>query len=187
MREAMKGMGGPVLILILGLFQVTSVLARSDDVIQREIEAQFAESEKLRGTRIEVYVEKRLVILTGEVRLYEQKLIAGRIAWTMLGVFEVGNKIRVVPKLAISDATIERQIREIVKADERFNAANIVVRVNDGIVFLQGDFLDFRDPLMLKHELAEVEGAVDIKISAAFLARLSGNEDGAGVNPRQLN
>ena len=33
-------------------------------------------------------------MLTGEVRLYEQKLITDRVAWTMEGVLEVENEIR---------------------------------------------------------------------------------------------
>ena len=99
MSESMMRTGGPVLLLILVLFQVTPVLARSDDLIQREIEAQIAGSTMLRDTLIEVHVEQRLVVLTGQVRLYEQKLISDRIAWTTLGVFEVDNEIRVVPKV----------------------------------------------------------------------------------------
>ncbi len=88
-------------------------------------------------------------------RLYKQRLIADRIAWTTLGVFEVYNEIRAV------------------------------VRVNNGKVSLKGSFLGFRDPSILKHKVAEIEGAVDIKINAAFLARSSGTEGGAGVNPQR--
>jgi len=39
MSEPMKRIGGAVMLLILTLFQVTSALARSDDLIQRKIEA----------------------------------------------------------------------------------------------------------------------------------------------------
>ncbi|MEN8167903.1 MAG: BON domain-containing protein [Pseudomonadota bacterium] len=166
----MKRIKGPVLLLILALFQVTPALARSDDLIQREIEMQIAESTALRSTRIEVHVEERLVVLSGEVRLYEQRLIAERISWTTLGVFEVDNEIRVVPKLVLSDAAIEQKIREIVKADERFRATGLVVRVNNGKVFLSGSFLDFHDPSILKHKVAEIEGVVGIEVHAAFLA-----------------
>ncbi len=79
MSEPVSRNGWPVLLLIPGLFQVTPVPARSDNLIQRDIEAQIAGTEKLRGTRIEVHVEERLVVLAGEVRLYEQKLISDRI------------------------------------------------------------------------------------------------------------
>ena len=172
MNEVMKHIGGPILLLILALVQVTPALARSDDLIQREIEVQIAESAKLRGASIEVQVEQRLVVLTGQVRFYEQKLISDRIAWTTLGVFEVDNEIRVVPKLPLTDAAIERKIREIVKADEQFRAAEVIISVTNGEVFLRGSFLGYRDPLRLKHKVAEIEGVIDIKIIAAFFARL---------------
>ena len=186
MSEQRKRIGGAVLLLILGLFQVTPALARSDDLIQREIEVQIADSTMLRGTRIEIHVTQRLAVLTGEVWLYEQILLADRIAWTTPGVFEVDNEIRVVPKLPVSDAVIEWRIREIVNADERFRAARVVIRVNNGKVFLAGDFLSFRDPSMLKHKVAAIEGVVHIEIIAAFIARSSGNEAGAGVESKLI-
>jgi osmotically-inducible protein OsmY len=144
-------------------------LARSDDLIQREIEGKIAESEKLRGIRIEVHVSERLVVLIGEVRLYEQKLISERIAWTTPDVDEVDNEVQVVPKLPFSDTAIERKVREIVEADERFRKAGVVIRVDKGEVFLTGSFLSFRDPSVLKHKVAEIEGVVDIEIRARFL------------------
>ncbi len=33
-----------------------------------------------------------------------------------------------------------------------------------------GSFLGFSDPTILKHKIAEIEGVVDIEISAAFFA-----------------
>ena len=105
------------MLLLLGLFQATSVLARSDDLIQHDIEAQIAKS-------------------------------------TMQPLF---------------DAAIERKIRKIVKTNERFRVAGMVVRVNNGKVFLKSSFLDFRDPSMLKHKVAAIESVVAIKISPAFL------------------
>jgi len=175
MNEVMKHIGAPVLLLILVLVQVTPALARSDDLIQHEIEVQIAESAKLRGASIEVQVVQRFVVLTGQVRIYEQKLISERIAWTTLGVFEVDNEIRVVPMSPLSDAAIEQKVKEIVKADEQLRAAEVTINVTNGEVFLRGSFLGFRDPLRLKHKVAEIEGVIDIKISAAFFARLSGS------------
>ncbi len=175
----MKCIRGPVLLLILSLFQASPVLARSDDLIQQEIEAQIVKNVKLRDTLIKVHVEQRQVVLTGEVRLYEQKLVSDRIAWTTMGVFEVDNELQVIPKRPVSDAAIKRKIGEIIKADERFRAAGVVVRVNNGEVFFKGNFHDFRDPSMLKHKIAEIEGVIEIKISAAFLARSSSTEGGA--------
>lgn len=185
MNESMKHIVWAALLLILGLFPVTQVLARRDELIQYDVEARIAESRMLRGARIEVRVKRWLVVLTGEVRLYEQSLIAERIAWTTPGVFEVDNEIRVVPKFVLSDAAIERKIREIVKADERYRKAALVVRVSNGVVFIKGSFLGFTDSSILKHKIAEIEGVVAIEMNVAFIARCSEPRNGAGVNPQR--
>ena len=131
-------------MLVMVLFQATPVLAESDDFLKREIEAQIEKSQALQDTRINVHVQERLVVLAGQVRLYEQKLVSDRIAWTTPGVFEVDNEIRVVPKLPLSDGAI-----------------------------VTGRCLGYRDPSVLKHKVAEIEGVVTIEIGAAFLARSS--------------
>jgi osmotically-inducible protein OsmY len=173
MNEPMKRIIRLVLLLILPLFEVTPALARSDHFIKEEIEAEFAESEKLRDAKIEVHVEQRLVVLTGTSRLYEQKLISERIAWTVPGVSEVENEIRVVPILPMSDAAIEWKIKEIVKFNIRLHAAGIVVVVKDGAVTIQGSFSETSALIFLKHEVAKIEGVVDIKITGKVIARSS--------------
>ena len=170
MRELMKGATVLFLLLILCLTHATAVLAWSDEIIQRDIEAEIAESERLAHSRIAVHVEQRLVVLTGEVRSYEQNLISERIAWTTMSVFEVDNEIRVMPRLPLSDMAIERKVREIVKANERFRAAGVVVVVSEGRVSLKGSFLDFSDPSTPRHAVAEIEGAVHIDMHAVFPA-----------------
>lgn len=172
-----RRMGKLALWLILGLLQTTPLLAREDYFIEKEIEARFSAEERLRDTGIEVHVERQLVVLTGQVRLYEQKLIGGRIAWTIPGVVEVDNEIRVLPKLPLSDAAIERTIREIMKSDDRFQEIKAEIRVNKGKVQILGSFLGFGDPTILKHRVAEIEGVVDIEIRASFFAWLRSLSD----------
>ena len=160
----------PLLFLVAVLFQAGPALAGEGDSIQRAIEARFSESAELRGTRIQVHVDQGLVVLAGEVRLYEQKLVSERIAWTTPGVVEVDNELQVVPMLALTDAAIERAIWTMVKGDEGFAAAGLTIRVNDGAVLISGSFLSFRDPSRLKHAVAVIEGVIDIRIKAAFQA-----------------
>lgn len=174
MSKPTKPIVGAVLFLMVVLFQASPALARSDDLIQHEIEAQIADSTTLRGSRIEVHVEQRLVVLSGEVRLYEQKLVSDRIAWTTLGVFEVDNEIQVVPKVPLADVAIERKVQEIVKSHRRFHGAGVVAEVDNGVVVIQGSFFGISDPAFLKHQVAMIPGVVNIRINAAFLARLTG-------------
>lgn len=167
-----------VLFLILTLFPVTSALASDerDEQIQQMIAAQVANSNLLQGIQIEVHVQQLLVVLTGEVRLYEQKLTIERIAWTSPGVFEVDNELRIVPVMPLSDEKIKEKIRKIVDADNNFQVSLVNIEVDKGQVTIQGSFLDFRDPSRLKHKVAAIEGVLAIKIDATFL-----------ITPVQLN
>ena len=56
----------------------------------------------------------------------------------------------------------------MLKSDERFRAAAVELRVNDGEVFLKGSFVNIRDPSRLKHMVAEIEGVIEIRVSAVF-------------------
>jgi len=100
-------------------------------------------------------------------------LITDRMAWKTMGVLEVENEIRVIPKVPLSDTEIERSIRGIVKADVRFHSSSVEIVVNNGEVSIQGSFAGIGDPVILKHKVAEIEGVVYIRITATFLA-LSG-------------
>ena len=173
MNELMKSITGPILLLLMALLQVTPALAQSDLVIRVEIEAQLAKSEKMRDAKIEVHVEQRLVVLTGTTRLYEQKLISERIAWTASGVTEVDNEIKVVPTLPMSDAAIEWKIKEIVKFNLSLHVAGIVAVVKNGAVNIQGSFSEISALIFLKHEVAKIEGVVDIRFTGEVIARSS--------------
>lgn len=175
MKKCTKASVPLLAVLMLALFHITPVLARSDSLIQREIGAQITESAELRDTAINVRVIDKLVVLTGQVQLYEQELAAARIAWTTPGVFEVDNEIRVIPLTARSDAVIERKIEEILQGDEQFRVAVTELRVIDGEVTIRGKFLDFRIPSKLKHKVAKVEGVVNIRLDAAIVVRLYGH------------
>lgn len=48
--------------------------------------------------------------------------------------------------------------------------AGVVVAVDNGIVSIQGSFSGIGDPAFLKHQVAMIEGVVDIKIHAMFFA-----------------
>ena len=176
-----------VLFLMMMILPVTLVLAvQSDKQIQQRIMAQIAESALPQGSlqqdlEIEIHVESihaqhKLVVLTGKVRLYEQKLTIERIAWTTPGVFEVDNELRIVPEMPLSDVQIKEKVRAIVEADDNFHVSLVNINVEQGKVTIQGSFLDFRDPSRLKHKVATIEGVLAIKIDATFL-----------ITPVQLN
>ena len=157
------------LFLFIGLFPVTFVQAKSDLQIQNEIKSQIDELLELNGFNIEIQVKKWLVSITGEVQLYEQKLSIDRIVRTIENVIEVDNKVQIIPIFPLSDVNIKKSIQIIIESDESLKLALISIQVNNGKVFLNGSFLNFRDPLRLKSKVATIKGVIDIKINSSFL------------------
>ncbi|MCW8928747.1 MAG: BON domain-containing protein [Gammaproteobacteria bacterium] len=155
--------------LIMTFLPVWAQTLPSDEQIQARIISLVSESSLLQGNQIEIHVKQRLVVLTGKVRFYEQKLNIERIAWTSPGVFEVDNKLRINPLMPLSDKDIKDQVMAIMKTDDKFHISLVSVIVDNGNVIIQGSFLDFRDPSRLKHQVATIEGVRSIKIDATFL------------------
>lgn len=165
----MKSNALPIMLFMMFLFQTNAALARSDERIKSEIEANIAANTVLENMQIKVDVAQRQVVLSGSVRLYEQKLVAARIAWTTLGVFEVDNQLEVVPKIPLADVVIEKKIRMIITSDPQFVAAQVEVQVVNGEVVLSGNFVNLHDLSRLKHRVANIEGVVGIKKSSSFV------------------
>lgn len=157
-----------VLAILLGMLQVPHALAMSDDVIKQRLEVKAAETVRLNGTEVRVHVEKCFVVLSGTVRFYRQKMLFERIAWQTMGVAEVDNEIVVLPRLALSDAAIERKIHEIVKTLPRFHGAGVSVTVDGGAVTLRGTFSHPLDVQFLKNQVADIEGVIALEVLAAM-------------------
>lgn len=157
--------------LLIWLAHHSAIAGSGDTELQREVLQQITASEAMRGTRIEVHVSQDLVVLTGTVRLYEQRLVAERIAWTAPGVFEVDNEIQVLPLAPLTDGAIKRKIHDILRTYPRFHSVNVTIDVENGNVFVQGRFLAIADPTFLKHQVARIEGVLDVRIRAEFIAR----------------
>ncbi len=153
------------LLLVLASPQA---LADTDRIIKQAIEEAVAKSPELQGTDARIAVEGRTVILFGSVRLFLHKMLYEQIAWQTIGVFEVDNEIRVVPRVPLSDAAIERKIWEIVKRHEQFHTSEIKVIIANGLVFLKGIFGHPQDVIFLKKRIAAIEGVIAIDIDVGF-------------------
>lgn len=156
------------IIIVLSVSYSSEAQALSDETIKQQIEAKAADTLELKDTQVRVDVEDRLVVLSGTVRLYEQKMTYEKIAWLTMDVAEVENEIRVAPMYPLNDRAINRKIREIIKAHRRLHGAQLTVTVKGGAVVLQGAFEHPRDVLFLKHKVAGIEGVIAIEIQARF-------------------
>ena len=156
-----------ILPFVVAVFLATPAIANVDKSILREIKSKITHAKVLRKTNIDVQVSQRLVVLTGQVQLFEQKLVAGRLAWTTGGVYEVENEIQVVPTVSLSDKDIESEIRNFVMSDKRLLTASFETKVVNGEVYLSGVFASLQDALKLKHKIAEIQGVLNITMQIA--------------------
>ena len=171
MRKRYRSLKLLVMILIftsLSMFYCSAVPALSDKNIKQRIEAKAADTVELKVTQVRVDVEDGLVVLSGAVRLYVQKMTYEKIAWQTMGVAEVENEIIVTPKFPLDDMAIESKIREIIQTHPRLHDVVLTVTVKGGAVVLQGAFEHPSNVLFLKHKVAEIEGVIAIEIHASF-------------------
>ena len=160
----------PLISLAFLLSPATQALALSDDLIKQRIEERVAQEVELDAATVRIDVGEGFVVLAGEVRLYAHKLSFERIAWQTAGVEDVDNEIRVTPLVPLDDDAIEREIREIIKADSRFQGSGVKIRVESGAVFISATFRHPRDDIFLRRRVAEIEGVIAIEIDPKFLA-----------------
>jgi osmotically-inducible protein OsmY len=159
-----------LIIIVSGITQARAALDMSDNAIKLRIEDQAADTLSLRKTKVDLAVEEGYVVLYGTVGLYIQKMLYEQIAWKTEGVIEIDNEIRVVPRLAQSDAVIERKIMELAQTHRRLQGVNVIVTVVNGAVQIRTTLDHPQDVLFLKRRAAEIDGVIDINIQAKFIA-----------------
>ena len=158
------------IITLLAILYSTEALPLSDAIIKQRIEAKVSDTPQLVGTPVRVDVEDGLVVLSGTVQLYAQKMTYESIAWYTMGVAAVEDEIRVIPLFHTADTVIKRQIEEIMETYRQFHSVGLTVAVAGGAVELHGTFNRPRDVLFLKQKVAEIEGVIAIALRANFAA-----------------
>jgi osmotically-inducible protein OsmY len=143
--------------------------ATEDREILKHIAKHTHRDERLEGTQVHIAVRGGHVVLAGTVLLYSQKLLYEHIVEQTPGVVAIDTDIRVVPRVPVEDATIEVQIRTVIKEHRRLHNAEIMVDVTEGAVSLSGTFADPSDVLFLKHQVAGIEGVIGLEVMARFI------------------
>lgn len=69
--------------------------SKSDDELKNKVNGNLRKNEKLDASHIEVYINNSVITLKGSVRTYEERDMAGQIAWNVPGVSEVFNDLQV--------------------------------------------------------------------------------------------
>ena len=66
-----------------------------DEMLADRAAAALRQDERIRGRRIELTVQNRVIILIGDVATAEASDAAGRLAWSVPGVHDVCNRLSV--------------------------------------------------------------------------------------------
>ncbi|MGI9254562.1 MAG: BON domain-containing protein [Thermomicrobiales bacterium] len=113
-------------------------LNRSDNVIQKDVLAEFLWDPAVDAPDVGVEVDDGVVTLTGTVDTFAVKLAAEEAAQRVAGVRAVANDLTVRKPLTFNDTDIAREVANALEANIAIPANAIDVTVQNGRVTLKG-------------------------------------------------
>lgn len=131
-----------------------------------------SEGEKLRAairTHLEdlyksvaVEVHDGFVTLEGSVRSFRQKELLHRFVMNMRGVKAVKDLIRVDPAESIADKAIAQHIRQALDAHAELPSGTAVIRVEDGVVTLNGNVRSAEERFLAENIASHCRGVTGV-------------------------
>jgi osmotically-inducible protein OsmY len=114
-------------------------ISKTDPEIQRDVLGELTRDTRIDATDVAVTVDDRVVILTGSVRTWGEKVIAQELAHRVSGVRDVANDIAITrAKPLRTDADIAHAVRDALRGSAFVPETRIMTTVMDGIVTLTG-------------------------------------------------
>jgi osmotically-inducible protein OsmY len=149
---------------------------------------------------IEVSVTDSTAQLSGKVSFFYEKRVAEQDALSVEGIESVENNLEVVfpdDFTAFSDKEIEDTIDNILMYDSRIDSRNIDVRVNTGLVTLDGNVDAFWKKYVAEDIALNVSGVVDVTNNLIVVRAVSYEDekiaedirnaiDRSLINPREI-
>ena len=130
-----------------------------NDIIKQNIRYSLDRNTAIKDpSRIKVEVDNGVVMLSGKVSFYREKLIAQSLASWQKGVVGLVNNIYVLPhKQALSDSNLKTVLRGM-KHDEFPYSKNVTITVKNGVADLTGSVDDLWTKKHLAMECSSVLG-----------------------------
>jgi osmotically-inducible protein OsmY len=116
-----------------------SVAAYSDEQTRAAIVEVLRGDSRLSGITVEVDVRGGAVTLSGVVASLRSKIAAERDALSVLGVWEVENRLQVRPPELVADRIVAERVRERLQWDALTSGHELRVAVSNGRAVLYGD------------------------------------------------
>lgn len=112
--------------------------AKSATEIQDAVQDAMAYDPRVSAVDVYVDVLGQLVTLRGSVGTPQARSVAEELARNTVGVREVQNDLKVVPKTSVADPVIEQYVRTVLMYDPYLYASDISVHADRGAVTLTG-------------------------------------------------
>lgn len=119
---------------------MTLTMPRTDFDIQTAVQRELKWDSQVEDTHVSIKVDKGVVMLTGVVSSYAEKIAAQDAAHRIKGVLDVVNDIEVkIPELQMcSDIEIAQAVRRALEWDPLIAAEKIQATISNGWVTLEG-------------------------------------------------
>jgi len=146
-------------------------LSKNDSQIQQDVLKELKWDSRLDASNVQVAVDGGVVMLTGKVTSYVQKVAAAEAAHRVWGVLDVADDITVeLPgTITVTDAEIAHAVRTALMLDATVPDEHIQSTVSDGWVTLEGQVDLWRQFQEAEHTVRNLLGVVGIsnKISVS--------------------
>lgn len=151
---------------------------RTDSDLKQRVLRELKWDSRISWARINVEVDDAVVMLTGSVLSYAQKVAAQEAAHRVAGVLDVANDIDVIPvdNFVRSDAEIARAVRSALEWDALVPDDQIESSVSDGWVTLEGQVSNGRERTDAEKAIARLSGVAGI-INKIAIRKQAVNEE----------
>lgn len=137
--------------------------------VQRNVRENVREhltwDNRISSANIDISVDEGTVELNGDVPTSFSKLAAEEDAWSVTGVTEVRNNLKVkynekYPPPA--DSEIKKTVEDMLKLDQRLESSEIIVEVNNAVVTLTGTVDAFWKKSVAEQYTHRAAGVIDV-------------------------
>jgi osmotically-inducible protein OsmY len=123
----------------------TSLDLPSDDELRERVKETLYWNNNIDYSKMDVQVNNHVVTLLGLVDSYWKVGLAEEIVQSIKGVTQVINKLSVVPGQNMKDEIIAQSIMEALERNPEIAEEKIVVKVQDGVVTIEGNVDNWRE------------------------------------------
>ena len=138
---------------------------KTKEKIKKDIVDQLFWDNRVNANNVKVKVENEKAILTGSVLTYSEKVAAAKVAWSVIGVSGVENKLEVKFPTAFtvpSDDEIRRSVEQRLGWNTDVDSTDVVVDVKAGMVTLSGSVASFWQKISAETEAEKASGVISI-------------------------